>query len=76
MNEMIKDTSMKVGYPLSGHGGDERKDAAAENRDETRDEAEASERWIDDATRDDQQMTCTLETMKASLGVRKEPTMH
>ena len=77
---MIKDTSTKekkpVGYPLSGRGGDERKDVAAESRDETRDEAEASERWIDDSTRDDQQMTSTLETMKASLAVRKEPTMH
>jgi hypothetical protein len=65
MNEMIKDTSMKekdpVGYPLSGHGGDERKDVAAESRDETRNEAEASERWIDDLKRDDQQMTSTLE---------------
>jgi hypothetical protein len=44
---------MKAGYRLSGHGGDERKDAAAESRDETRNEAEASERWIDDSTRDD-----------------------
>jgi hypothetical protein len=80
MNEMIKDTSTKekepVGYPLSGHGGDERKDMAAESRDETHDGAEASERWIDNSMRDDQQMTSTLEIMKASLGVRKEPTMH
>jgi hypothetical protein len=80
MNEMIKDMSTKekepVGYPLSGHGGDERKDVAAESRDETRGGAEASELWIDNSTRDDQQMTSTLEIMKASLGVRKEPTMH
>jgi hypothetical protein len=39
MNKIIKDTSMKekepAGYPLSGSGGDERKDAVAKSRDKT-----------------------------------------
>jgi hypothetical protein len=65
MNEMIKDMSTKekepAGYSLSGHGGDKRKDVVAESHDKTHDEAEASEQWIDDSMRDDQQMTSTLE---------------